>query len=124
MSKKYRDRTDDQKRRHCENTKRWQKNHPEWRRESAQKRWAKVSLRCMIDADYYAELRRAARERLEKWRRKRGMRKRGPMPSRTIADWCTKGRCVDARSAWLEINADASVRAYAMRLAIERGAAR
>lgn len=76
----------------------------------------------MVDADFYAEHRRRARENLEKWRRKRGMKKRKQIPSMTIPDWCTKGRCIDARSAWLEINADASMRDYAMRLAIERGA--
>lgn len=122
--KKYRDMTDEQKRSHRKYSKNWKRNHPALCREYAKKIWKKVSLRCMIDADYYAELRRRARERLEKWRRKRGMGKRGPRPSMTIPDWCTMGRCVDARSTWLEINADASMRDYAMRLAMERGIAR
>ena len=122
--KEYRDMTDEQKRRHYESSLKWRRNHPAWCREYAKKSWKKVSLRCMVDADFYANLRRRVRKSQEKWRRKRGMKTRGPMPSRTIPDWCTMGRCVDARSTWIEINADASMHDYAMRLAIERGIAR
>ncbi len=103
-----------------EKIRKYYHSHPEKVRKRRETEKLKFYARAMVDADFYADYRRKQRARHAKYRRKKGMKCRGPQPARTIPDWCVMGGALDTRSRFLFVNAAPEMKDYAMRLALER----
>lgn len=80
---------------------------------------ARIRMRKIIDAAYYAHCHARYRVWYAKQRLLSGLPYR-PLFHRRIPNWATMGRVLDCRSAFLAVNLTPSQRAYARELAIER----
>lgn len=100
--------------------KNWSK---EKERQRTLKRNAKERELCRQDADYYwmFRLRKNLTRAMSKRRKNPKMGEYKPRPARTIPNYYKKGECrIDRSSKFIYENADASARAYARELHIER----
>ena len=90
--------------------KKWREQHR--RREKAKNRatWSRIRYRAATDPDFYAHLRAYWRAASRKYRSIKHpyAKRRGPVHSRRIPNYCVFGRVIDTRSVFLWNNSPAA----------------
>ena len=91
-------------------TKKWIEQHRRRAKANNRASWAKIRYRASTDPDFYAHLRAYWREASRKYRMKKNpfAKRRGPVHSRRIPNYCVFGRVLDTRSVFLWNNLPAA----------------